>query len=704
LVSISVTTPPTKTAYAINEAFSSAGLVVTAAYDDASTASVTGYALSWNGSALADGNTAITAAAGAKIVAVTYKDKTANFSVIVGPTYSVSGTITTSDGAGASGASVQLTAAGMSVGSPVSAGANGAYAITGVPNGTYAIEVSLAGYDTGTIAAFTVSGANVSGKNLALQKADPGGAKTLVIRNLPADWTEVSVAFEDEATGIFVGGHAVVSGGTATIPLKTVDMSATTVIGYTLGGNWTGTGSWRVSLLDYNIFDLAVGATVAETYTAVSFSAAQTSLSYTSDFKNLRGARVGQISGSVTLTNVPADAKVFIYARVNDDDLDTSFYPVNLSTGAWIIPLYESDFKDDSPASVTGQQQVDFRLLVLLADGNDYRIENIARTLSLTSKTDIQAGNIGTKSLQTVTLSGTITVTHNGQPMPRVQISADTTGGSRLGYTQLSSPGANASWSLAVPAFNSPTDVTISVYGADSKGNQLFSQDDVKTVTGVFTTDKTGIAISLGNIRTITLSGTVTVTHNGQPVPEMYIAALTADGTWLESTSLRSPGANASWSLTMPAFDSPSAVTIRISGYDSNGNRLFDQSDNITTVTGLSTTDRSGIVISRDIRTITLSGTITVTYNGQPVPDVQIGVSTTTNGIWIGSTNLKSPGANTSWWLTMPVFDSPTDVTINIYGSDRNQYLFSRYNVRTVTGVSTTDKSGIIINLGDISP
>lgn len=46
LASIAVTTPPTKTAYRYGEAFSAAGMVVTATYTDGSTAAVTGYTTS----------------------------------------------------------------------------------------------------------------------------------------------------------------------------------------------------------------------------------------------------------------------------------------------------------------------------------------------------------------------------------------------------------------------------------------------------------------------------------------------------------------------------------------------------------------------------------------------------------------------------------------------------------------------------------
>jgi hypothetical protein len=86
LVSIAIANPPAKTLYAEGEAFSSAGLVVSATYDNGSTAAVTGYTLSWNEAALAEGSTAITAGTGTKPVTVAYEDQTAGFDLtVIGP-------------------------------------------------------------------------------------------------------------------------------------------------------------------------------------------------------------------------------------------------------------------------------------------------------------------------------------------------------------------------------------------------------------------------------------------------------------------------------------------------------------------------------------------------------------------------------------------------------------------------------------------
>jgi len=73
LVSINVTTQPTKTVYAIGESLSTAGMVVTAAYSDGSTAAVTGYTTSGFDSS----------SAGQKTVTVTYEGATTTFTVTV---------------------------------------------------------------------------------------------------------------------------------------------------------------------------------------------------------------------------------------------------------------------------------------------------------------------------------------------------------------------------------------------------------------------------------------------------------------------------------------------------------------------------------------------------------------------------------------------------------------------------------------------
>jgi hypothetical protein len=75
-------------------------------------------------------------------------------------TYSISGTVTTSGGAGISGVTVSAGSASATTNS------SGAYTITGLANGTYTLTPSLSGYTfSPTSRSVTVSSANVTGQN-----------------------------------------------------------------------------------------------------------------------------------------------------------------------------------------------------------------------------------------------------------------------------------------------------------------------------------------------------------------------------------------------------------------------------------------------------------------------------------------------------------------------------------------------------------
>jgi protocatechuate 3,4-dioxygenase beta subunit len=108
-------------------------------------------------------------------------------------TYTISGTISLSDGGYADGAGVQLKKDGSAEGSPVSTDSSGAYAIGNVLPGTYSIEVTHTGYDTGTLTNVVVSGGNLTGQTLTLQKTGPG-VTTITGKTLSAALDEVKAA------------------------------------------------------------------------------------------------------------------------------------------------------------------------------------------------------------------------------------------------------------------------------------------------------------------------------------------------------------------------------------------------------------------------------------------------------------------------------------------------------------------------------
>jgi len=167
---------------------------------------------------------------------------------------------------------------------------------------------------------------------------------------------------------------------------------------------------------------------------------------------NGQGKETGEITGTITLSSIPlpATTKVFIntyfyngypgnwwnLSRKIDmssvTDTDTS------ATLNWSLPVYES-LKSPSQAS--------FSLIVLPGDSKiPYDVSIPTRKTIGGDNADV--GDLGTVSIRGVTLSGTINVTLNGQPVPYVEIYANYAVEGTLGITCLSSPGPDAPWSV----------------------------------------------------------------------------------------------------------------------------------------------------------------------------------------------------------------------------------------------------------------
>jgi hypothetical protein len=89
--------------------------------------------------------------------------------------FNVGGTVTKSDGGGASGASIMLikNSDGSHAGESLT-NAAGEYIITGISAGSYKIEIALNGYETASIEEIIITGANVTVDEIVLQKiTDP---------------------------------------------------------------------------------------------------------------------------------------------------------------------------------------------------------------------------------------------------------------------------------------------------------------------------------------------------------------------------------------------------------------------------------------------------------------------------------------------------------------------------------------------------
>jgi hypothetical protein len=269
---------------------------------------------------------------------------------------------------------------------------------------------------------------------------------------------------------------------------------------------WPGTGSWHVALgiesdnnLDWHI-----------TTSAKSFDGDSVTLSF-SDFKTLEpDPAQGYITGSVTLTDVPnpkPDVRIMApsYGKTADSgsvDGWASYYDV-ADDGSFSIPFTQPFLS----ALQTGTQSVRIHWLYIGSGDSQYR-------LSLDSQQEVAAtdlsggnlniGNVGSVSLASVTLSGTITVHDGGQRIPLVSIRAHGTSLSALTDRQhvfFYSPADNAPWSLTIPALQGES-VSFYVSGFDASGsNRLFVKEVSPAATNSVTNQPiSGIVLDIGDV------------------------------------------------------------------------------------------------------------------------------------------------------------------------------------------------------------
>jgi len=287
-----------------------------------------------------------------------------------------------------------------------------------------------------------------------------------------------------------------------------------------------------------------------------------------SDVNILRENRkqIGEISGTITLTDVPNPApQMFIRVSNHYDNNHWSSRSefINLSYDnsvnlTWSIPVYEDDGFSPSNGN--------FILYVIPTDIDDIDIDKFFWVdIPITpyiSSANTNGINLGTVSIKSVTLSGTINITHNGQPVQYAFISARNVDGQSIGFSFLDLPVANAPWSMTVAA---NSNVTFGVWG---HGNDEWHYEKRNlSPIHIYEQDISGIAINVGDIKTITLSGTISVTYKGQQVPLVYIEPSTQDYIWQHDyVDLSSPANGASWSITVEVPASTKTVYFDVLG------------------------------------------------------------------------------------------------------------------------------------------
>jgi hypothetical protein len=214
---------------------------------------------------------------------------------------------------------------------------------------------------------------------------------------------------------------------------------------------------------------------------------------------NGQDKKIGVITGTITLDNIPNPATTKVYIH-NSGQYQWLIGKVNINktdpggTLNWSIPLYEKYFK---PGLQTG-------LTLSVLSGDSLKTYTVPVSTQITvSGANANVGDLGRVNIRGVTLSGTINVTYNGQPVPYVEIYANYAVQGTLGITCLSSPGPEAPWSVTFGVdSNLNKEMTFQVWGYPEKnGNFLFESYVTvdPTVWVVNNQSKSGIVLDVGD-------------------------------------------------------------------------------------------------------------------------------------------------------------------------------------------------------------
>jgi hypothetical protein len=325
--------------------------------------------------------------------------------------------------------------------------------------------------------------------------------------------------------------------------------------------------------------------------------------------------QIGQISGSITLTDIPTPRPgvVRIYAEnslhehyILSDWIDLSEASGSSGTVDWTIPFYEGDEESSFWTGLSGMQNIIFGVGWVPGEYESWvSVEIGSASLDMTNKDNVAAGHLGTASLATVSLGGTISLNVSGMPASEfgVRFTAEIRQGNYYsGYpgTSLALPAANARWSVFIPrslVLDSPrleAVVMIEIFAKESESGYYSPTifDKMVWAGAVPISGNSNININ-ETIRLITLSGAISYS-GGLPLAQVNITAHTQK-VGLGHTYIDSLVSGASWLIAMEPLDTPTSVAFSVNGHGSGSSNWFSRSDLAPTT--VHNTSVSGIIL-----------------------------------------------------------------------------------------------------------
>jgi len=224
---------------------------------------------------------------------------------------------------------------------------------------------------------------------------------------------------------------------------------------------------------------------------------------------NGQGKKTGQITGTITITDIPSPGTnvqicTSSYSQYPNNwwnlnrKIDMSTVTGTSATLNWSLPVYGT-LKPNSEGTL--------ELIVLPGNSlNPYSVTVSNKILLDNVNKDV--GNVGTISIGGVTLSGTININYNGEPIPYVELYAVYPVHGTLNITCLYSPEPNVPWSLTYGKNkNNNVDIEFKITGYSKKNptnKDVLFDLSVKGSNIIVTNNqnKSGIVIDIGDAKT----------------------------------------------------------------------------------------------------------------------------------------------------------------------------------------------------------
>jgi hypothetical protein len=289
-----------------------------------------------------------------------------------------------------------------------------------------------------------------------------------------------------------------------------------------------------------------------------------------------------------------------------------------------------------------------------------------------------------------ITLSGSVLLTLDGNPLTNLFVTAYPEGGSYAYDATVS----NGSWTMVIPSDFSGI-LRFNIGASDSSGQWYYAEDVGSWTAGSSTT---GINLSAA---LVSVSGSFVATENGNPIRGEYVnISAYVEGT--SSPGVPEPpvfplqgqsshnwiGTTCNWTYVTAAFSPTVQAQFRIT----IGN------NNLTTATETITLGTSSVTIAPATYTFsstTLSGSVSLTVNGNPLTNLSISAYPEEGGYAYNATV-----SNGSWTMGIPSDFSGT-LRFDISASDSSGQWYHASDVGSWTSGSST--TGINLSAALIS-